>query len=503
MDLATTMMWPFLASLVLAGIHVYLGIHVIARKVIFVDLALAQIAALGAICGVLLGYHIDTDPWAVKGFSLAFGVAGAALFSITRMRHERVPHEAVIGIVYAVALASTILATSRLAHGAQEVQDLLAGSILWVRAETVISTALLYALVGAWHWRYRRRLLLISSDPETAEDEGINVRLWDFFFYVSFGVVVTSSVAVAGVLLVFSFLVIPAVVAVLFADGLGRRLAIGWSVGSVVSLAGLVVSYRSDLPSGPTVVACFAAVLAAAGLVHYMQQAAAKGPAMRRVAVGLLAVAVAGWGLTLLEKEDRHGALERLASTVKNERLAVLRQALVDEAVWVEISPGVAHAARDAEPEVREAFCLLVAERAPGDHLAAALEMLSDPADDVREAAVRSVRAAGRPHAGATLVLAAAGEADDYLRVEMAEAALELGEAEGLAVLIGVMDESPARQARRDAHEHLVIHTGVAMPFDAAAPPEANDDQAGLYRAWWEEHRHELRYDPATGRFHP
>src|SRR5688572_12264450 len=131
-----SMAWPFAACLVLAGIHVYLGIHVLARKVIFVDLALAQIAALGTVWGVILGWDVHEDPWPIKGFSLAFCVLGAAVFSATRARRERVPHEAVIGITYAVALAATILLSSDLAHGAEEVRELLTGSILWVRPET-------------------------------------------------------------------------------------------------------------------------------------------------------------------------------------------------------------------------------------------------------------------------------------------------------------------------------------------------------------------------------
>jgi zinc/manganese transport system permease protein len=167
-----SMTYPFLACLVVTGIHVYLGIHVISRKVIFVDLTLATIAAFGAVWGALLGWDIVEDPWATKGFSLAFTIVGAAVFSMTRMRHERVPHEAVIGITYAVALAAILLASAKLPHGAEEVNDLQAGSILWVNGPTIVETALLYSVIGAFHYVFRRRFLLISTEPERAEAEG-------------------------------------------------------------------------------------------------------------------------------------------------------------------------------------------------------------------------------------------------------------------------------------------------------------------------------------------
>ena len=203
------MLYPFLACLVLTGMHVYLGVHVIARKVIFVDLALATIAALGALWGALLGWDVHHDEWAIKGFSLAFTFLGAAVFALTRGRKERVPHEAIIGITYAVALAAMILGSSKLPHGAEEVRDLQAGSILFVGAGTVAATAGLYALIGLFHYRFRHQFFSLSEDPEGAQARGLNVKFWDFLFYASFGFVVTSSVAIAGILLVFAYLVIP------------------------------------------------------------------------------------------------------------------------------------------------------------------------------------------------------------------------------------------------------------------------------------------------------
>ncbi|MFQ5654181.1 MAG: metal ABC transporter permease, partial [Planctomycetota bacterium] len=235
-ELFQAMALPFTACLLLVGIHVYLGIHIIARKVIFVDLALAQIAALGAIWGVLLGYGFHEDPWIVKAFSLLFTILGALLFSMTRPRDRRVPHEAIIGITYAVALAATILASSHLPHGSDEIRDLLAGSILWVEGHTLAITGLLYLGIGGFHLLFRRQFFELSFREEGLAGPLERERLWDFLFYFSFGLVVTSSVAIAGVLLVFSYLVIPALIGVLLAPTLRARLAVGWGVGSLMSL---------------------------------------------------------------------------------------------------------------------------------------------------------------------------------------------------------------------------------------------------------------------------
>src|SRR3989304_6655301 len=204
------MLVPFLACLVLSSMRIYLGIHVIARKVIFVDLALAQIAALGATYAVTLGYDPNSDSLAVALFSLAFTFVGAGAFAIARMRRERVPQEAFIGIIYAVASAAAILILSKSATGGEEVKHMLVGDILLVSLPTVTNIAILYGCIGIFHVIFRKQFLTISLDPEAAEAFGMKVRLWDVLFYMSFGVVIVKSVAIAGVLLVFSYLVVPA-----------------------------------------------------------------------------------------------------------------------------------------------------------------------------------------------------------------------------------------------------------------------------------------------------
>lgn len=243
---------PFAACLVLVGILGYFGLHVLRRKVIFVDLALAQIAAMGAVVALILGYEPGSA--ASFGFSLGATVLGAAVFSWTRTRRETVPQEAVIGITYVVASAATILIADRAPEGAEHIKELLAGAILWINWPTVVKDLLVCAAVGVFHYVFRRTFIRITEDPEGAFQAGLRVRGWDFLFYASFGLVITLSVEIAGVLMVFAFLVAPAIIALAVAASWTRRIAVAWAVGFLASSLGLLASYRWDLPSGPAVV---------------------------------------------------------------------------------------------------------------------------------------------------------------------------------------------------------------------------------------------------------
>ena len=268
------MLPALVASLILVGIHGYLGIHIIARGVIFVDLALAQVAALGwAAAGLGLGAWVGgAIGLSAENASYLVGLLAtliaAALLSLTRMEDERVPQEAIIGIVYVVASAATILLAAQAPRGSEHVEHLLTGSLLWVTWPAIAKTAAVYGTLGVVHWFLRHRFLTISLEPEQARARGWKVAGWDFVFYALFGVVVTSSVAIAGVLLVFSFLVIPAVIAFFFARTPGRMLAIAWITGTLATVLGLVVSYQSDLPTGPVVVCAFALALIVAFLLR-------------------------------------------------------------------------------------------------------------------------------------------------------------------------------------------------------------------------------------------
>jgi len=266
MEILQFLLWPFIASLILTGIHAYLGVHVVERGVIFVDLALAQIAALGATIAILIG--MDPHGTGAYWLSLAFTFIGAAIFSIARTRRGHIPQEAFIGIAYAVASATAILAMSKATGETEHLKDMLVGNILAVDRHEVIKTAVLYGCVGLFHYIFRRRFLLISTDPEAAEANGMSIRFWDFLFYASFGFVVTSSVAIAGVLLVFCYLIVPSVGAMLFADRVGPRLAIGWTMGTLVSALGVYFSVLLDLPTGATIVCTFGAVLVVMFFIH-------------------------------------------------------------------------------------------------------------------------------------------------------------------------------------------------------------------------------------------
>jgi len=253
---------PFVASLILTGIHAYLGVHVVERGVIFVDLSLAQIAALGATIALLLPItggdpHSSITYWV----SLAFTFLGAFVFSTIRSRRARIPQEAIIGICYAVASAAAILAMSKATSESEHLKDMLVGNILAVSWFEVGKTAILYGVIGAFHYVFRYKFLSISMHPAKAEAAGISIKMWDFLFYASFGFVVTSSVSIAGVLLVFCYLIVPSVAAMLYADSIGRRLAIGWTMGTVVSALGVYLSLKLDLPTGATIVCTFGLVL--------------------------------------------------------------------------------------------------------------------------------------------------------------------------------------------------------------------------------------------------
>ena len=268
MEILPFLIAPFLASLILTGIHAYLGVHVVERGVIFVDLALAQIAALGATIAILIG--MDPHGTGAYWLSLAFTFVGAGIFALARTRRGHIPQEAFIGIAYAVASATAILAMSKATGETEHLKDMLVGNILAVSKPEVIKTAILYGVVGLFHYIFRKNFLLISTNPAEAEARGLNIRFWDFLFYASFGFVVTSSVSIAGVLLVFCYLVVPSVGAMLFADRIGPRLAIGWTMGTLVSALGVYFSVSFDTPTGATIVCTFGAILILMFFVHML-----------------------------------------------------------------------------------------------------------------------------------------------------------------------------------------------------------------------------------------
>ncbi|MBP6715792.1 MAG: metal ABC transporter permease [Acidobacteria bacterium] len=257
---------PIVAGLIIAGIHAYLGLHVVERGVIFVDLSLAQIASLGAAIAVWQGFD-PHDPM-IYWMSLIFTLIGAFIFAMIKGQDAHIPQEAIIGISYAVASAAVIITMSKATGEAEHLRDMLVGNILSVQWPEVWLTGGIYLVIGIFHWVFRKRFLEISQDPKGAAARGVSVRFWDFLFYASFGLVVTRSVAIAGVLLVFCYLIVPSVGAMLWATKIGSRLAIGWVMGLFVSALGMYFSVQFDLPTGAAIVCTFGLVLVVMALLR-------------------------------------------------------------------------------------------------------------------------------------------------------------------------------------------------------------------------------------------
>ncbi|PWU09084.1 MAG: metal ABC transporter permease [Verrucomicrobia bacterium] len=253
------MLWPLVACLLLPGILVYYGLHIVRREVIFVDLALAQVAALGMCVAIVLNH--EPGDWQTYAWSLGFTFVGAAIFTLTRTRDQRVPQEALIGIVYVVAAAAGILVLSHAAEGDEELKRTLVGDILVVRPEEIFRAFGLYAVIGVIHFMFRKAFLMISFEPQRAIAEGRSVRGWDFLFYMLLGFVVTSFVHIGGVLMIFSYLIVPAVCANLLAQSFRLRLLIGWLTATLASIVGLYVSFKNDLPTGASIVCALGAAL--------------------------------------------------------------------------------------------------------------------------------------------------------------------------------------------------------------------------------------------------
>ncbi len=466
--------------LVLTGIHGYLGIHVLARQVIFVDLAMAQIAALGATYALLLGYdpaHHPEDALPAYLFSLTFTLAGAAVFALTRARNERVPQEAVIGVVYATASALVILLLAKSPTAGEQIKHMLVGDVLLVGWPTVGKTAAIYAAVGVVHWLARRRFLAITTDAAGARASGLRVRGWDFLFYASFGVVITSSVAIGGVLLVFSFLVVPAAIGMLFADSVGARLAVAWGAGTVVSVLGIVVSFWADVPAGPSVVASFGAVLLAAGVIRFVWRAASPRRALATtffVATGLLGSV---WFSTRLDKvvvEHAHRSdFDALVAALASD----------DEMQQVE---ALHHIGDDPDPHLASEVIALL-ERAPSDrvieHAVRVLPLLGDRSGT--EALERLARAAGDP----------------FLRVEIATAILRSKSPRGIPILVDVLAAENPPVVRAAALETLGTFTGRTFDYDPARSTADNAVALDRWRAYWNEHAGHLRWRRRLGRF--
>lgn len=259
------MMWPIAACLLLPGLLVYLGLHVVRRGIIFIDIAMAQMASLGVCFAVMK--HLDPGGPVTFWISLGFTIFAAGLFAITGKRTGEVPQEAIIGIAYVVAAAGSVILLSFSAEGDEQIKNMLVGNILLVTKEEILRTLGLFFGVGIFHWLARRKFMQLSFDPAEAAAGGMSVKGWDFLFYASFGLVVTSFVQIVGVLLVFTYLIVPAVCAILVAKGFRLRLVVGVLISLVGGVTGLMISFYKDLPSGAAIVCVFGVLLVLAGFV--------------------------------------------------------------------------------------------------------------------------------------------------------------------------------------------------------------------------------------------
>lgn len=464
--------------LVLTGIHGYLGLHVLQRKVIFVDLAMAQIAALGATYALFLGYEQNAHPTVVYLFSLGFTLAGAAVFSITRMRHEKIPQEALIGIVYATASALAILILAKSTTAGEHIKGMLIGNLLAVSRGEIVKMAIIYTIIGAFHWILRDKFFAITMNPEKAYESGINVRLWDFLFYATFGVVITSSVAVAGVLLVFSFLVVPAAIAVMFAETIGRRLALAWVAGTVVSVGGVWFSFfEGDLHPGPVVVASFAVALVLSGVVRYIALAPARGRALMKVGTGAALVGVLVGGSLLLRSRPEVHTHEAHG----NEFEKMLEDLRSDE-------------------ETRQLHGINSFREHPDPHaMPDLLALLKRTTCDrvIRDIAL-VLRHSKDPAALPVLKETLRRDLDPALRYVVAEAILELKDPAGLGVLIDIFSDRSAPRLTRDralkAFDRL---TGKTYGYTLDGDPLKLE----RIRAWYKQHGGNIRWRESTGRF--
>ena len=416
------MLLPILATTVIVFTLGWFGLHVLQRGVIFVDLALAQIAALGTTYAVYLGH--EPEGRVAFALSLLCTFIGAAAFSLARLFEERVPQEALIGIAYAVSAALGILLIhfAQDPHGGEKLEHLLVGNIVWVQPADLMLLAGVCGGVGLVHLALRKRFLQISFDPEAAQAEGRRVALWDLLFYLSFGSALTAIVSVSGVILVFSYLVIPAVIARLLVGGMVPRLILGWGLGLVVSVLGVSVSYSH--PTGPMIVAFFGVALLLALGWHLLHTAADK-------------VAMAG---KLLGGLAAAGALIGAVNLIP------------------------------VPPEHHEH-----AEEAPA---APAGDALVSPDAAARDAAARD--AAGKADRVEALAGALAAETDPSVRLTPSIALLRSGDRRGLDGLVGlVSDETPF--VRMEADGRLRGLAGAAAP---AYDPLSGPDTAGVWRQW-------------------
>ena len=476
------MLLPFLACLVLSINHVYLGIHVIARRVIFVDLALAQIAALGATFALTLGYDPGNDALRISLFSLAFTFVGAGAFAVARMSKEKVPQEAFIGIIYAAASAAAILLLSKSATGGRRAEAHAGGG----RTAGDPARNTRYGTAVRRHRPVPRDFPQKISghlhQSRQAVAAHVNVRFWDILFYMSFGVVITKSVAIVGVLLVFSYLVVPAVIAQMWSETIRGRLLFGWLVAIVASTLGISWSFYSDYPTGPAIVVMLGFLLIFSSTAYYLLNAPAKKRALAQVAAMALFCVAFATGLMYLKKSapaasasDRISAvnllLNDLESSEESRQLGSLE-----------------HLGAIRDPRIVPALNALLSR---------------STSDRVIESAVAALNRQKDPRAIPALRAAALRDFDEFLKLTIARTQLDLGDTHGFATLISVLKGDGALIARQQANAMLEEKSGLRFGYNADQSAADNSSPLQKIEEWYNTKAIRSRWDARTGKFGP
>ena len=487
---------PSAAALILVATHTYLGLHVISRNVFFVDLALAQIAALGSSVAYLYGFELNDS--VTYYVSLLFAVFGAWFFAAARVRDDRVPQEAIIGLAFAAASAGAILLSAENPHGAEHLRDMMAGSILVVSAEEVRHAALWYGVIGVFHWVFRRQFLAISLDRAGAVARGMRVQLWDFLFYLSFAIVITSSVRIAGVLLVFILLIAPAVCGAMFASGVRARLLIGWACGIAATFGGLALSAGMDWPPAPAISCIFAAILLVASAVGHIVAAPARGRALGWFAARALVLVGLGFGLTRALKSDWAWSTKHVGEARAAEQAEPHSHGEPEHASGTSRAD-LLSALHDEHEQVRATAAGKLAELNDPSVVPELIAALADPSAAVKEKAAAALGALARPEAAAPLAAALAQPNDDeWVSLREAEALVRCGGEAGMSALIELASHADAKLVRVEALR-------AAARF--AGRPEPPSDDAAFERAcaeferFWHDEQAGLRWEAAHQRF--
>lgn len=235
------LLYPFLACIALVLIHAYFGVHILERGIIFVDIAMAQFIGIGIALSFYLGYENHYL------LAVVFAFFGALILALAKKVEKIVNLEAFIGVFYVFSFAAAVLILDKSPHGAEEFKSILNGNILWVLPKDVLYAYLLYFLIGTLHVVFREKFSSLTF-------EGRKNLFWEFVFFLTFGLVLVKSVVMAGVLTVFSFLIIPALIGRLFTKNFLKTLFTGYGTGTFATLLALFLSFKFDLPTSTLIV---------------------------------------------------------------------------------------------------------------------------------------------------------------------------------------------------------------------------------------------------------